>query len=49
MNKPFIEDIEDLRKELHNIFLELCKSLKIDKLLNWLNNYLGVNNDKRRI
>ena len=35
-DKTFAEEIEDLHKEIYNIFLEVYKSLKIDKLLNWI-------------
>ena len=36
-DKTFAEEIEDLHKEIHNLFLEFCKSLKINKLLDWIN------------
>ena len=39
-DKTFAEEIEELHKELHNLFLEFCKSLKFDKLLDWINSKL---------
>ena len=36
IDKTFAEEIEDLHKEIHNLFLEVYRSLKIDKLLNWI-------------
>lgn len=41
-DKTFAEAIEDLHKEVYNVFLEFCKSLKADKdrLLKWLKNLI---------
>lgn len=40
MSKTYMELIKELNESSKILFLEFCKSLKIDKLLNYLNDLL---------
>ncbi len=44
--KSYGHEIELLHEAIHDLFIEFCKSLKIDKFSNWLNSKNIIINEK---